>query len=408
MSSGRRIVVAGAGQAGTEAAIALRRTGFEGQVILVGQEPHLPYQRPPLSKSFLKGQTDNVILRPEIFFEQQEIALRRGATITAIERDRKRILVGGETIGYDHLLLALGGRNRRLAIPGADLPGVLGLRTLSEASLLREALLQAKRVAIIGGGFIGLEIAATARELGRRVTVIENLPRLMARSVLPTTADAIYAKHLESGIDIRLSTRARAVVADNKGVAAGILIESGETIEADLVLLAVGLEPNTDLARDAGLAVEDGIIVDQHLLTSDASISAIGDCARFPGPFNVHIRLESVQNAVGQAKRFAMNTTQSHAPYTELPWFWSDQGALRLQIVGLTSDADAVVTQATQPGALVTQAFRHGKLVGVEAINAPAQFVRARRVLFGISQITYEQASALEWSLDRYIEAATA
>lgn len=403
--SPERIVIAGAGQAGTEAALALRREGFQGEVILIGQEDCLPYQRPPLSKGFLKGETANVILRPAEFFEKQNIILRTSATVAAIDRQSKCVVLNdGETIEYGHLLLALGGRNRRLTIPGADLPGVLGLRALSDAIMLREALSRAKSVAIVGGGFIGLEIAATARALGCRVTVLESAPRLMMRSVLPATADAILAAHRNAGIDIRLTTRVAAITESGKGVAAGVRIDSGETIEADLVLLAVGLEPNTGLAEEAELAVEDGIVVDRHLLTSDPAISAIGDCARFPGPLGSYVRLESVQNAVGQAKRFAANITRGLEAYEEVPWFWSDQGSLRLQIVGLTTEADAVITQSPSHDALVVQAFRDGMLVGVEALNAPAQFVRARRVLSGPSKITYEQAKASGWSFDRYME----
>jgi len=400
------VVIAGAGQAGLEAAVALRREGFEGPVTLIGDEVHLPYQRPPLSKAFLKGgEPASVILRPAAFFEREKISVRTGSRITGIDRDRKVIALGGqETVGYDHLLLALGGSNRSLPIPGTNLANVLSLRSLDEATRLRGALPQAKKIAVIGGGFIGLEIAATARGLGCEVAVLESAPRLMVRSVLEPTSEAVRAAHEASGIDIRLGARVVAILDNGSGAASGVQLDDGDVIDADLVLLAVGLKPNTELAEDAGLDVDDGVLVDQHLVTSDPSISAIGDCARFPGPHGPHIRLESVQNAVGQGKRFAANIVHGHAPYEDLPWFWSDQGPLRLQMVGLTAGADTAITTTPAPGALVVQAFRNGVLTGVEAMNAPAQFVRARRVLSKPGQISVEKARSLGWALDQYVE----
>lgn len=400
------VVIAGAGQAGLEAAVALRREGFEGPVTLIGDEVHLPYQRPPLSKAFLKGgEPASVILRPAAFFEREKISVRTGVRITGIDRNRKLVSLGDkETVGYDHLLLALGGTNRTLPIAGADLANILSLRSLDEATRLRGALPQAKKIAVIGGGFIGLEIAATARGLGAEVTVLESASRLMIRSVLEPTSEAVRAAHEASGIDIRLGARVVAILDDGSGAASGVQLDNGETIDADLVLLAVGLKPNTELAEEAGLDVDDGVLVDRHLLTSDPSISAIGDCARFPGPHGAHIRLESVQNAVGQGKRFAANIVHGHAPYEDLPWFWSDQGALRLQMVGLTAGADTAITTTPSAGTLVVQAFKNGVLTGVEAMNAPAQFVRARRVLSEPGQISVEKARSLGWSLDRYVE----
>jgi 3-phenylpropionate/trans-cinnamate dioxygenase ferredoxin reductase subunit len=408
MSPGR-IVIVGGGQAGLEAAFALRADGFDGTIILIGDETYFPYQRPPLSKAYLKERdAGRLILRSPKQFDEHRIMLKLGVPVVAIERARKHVaLSSGETVTYDRLLLATGGRNRLLSIPGADAPNVLSLRSIDEADALAVALKAASKLAVIGGGFIGLEIAANARALGLDVTVLEGTRRLMGRSVLPPTADAVQAAHVASGIDLRLGACVDKIVVDKCGIATGVIVADGAAVEADLVLVAVGLTPNVELAVAAGLAVDNGIVVDEFLTTSDPAICAIGDCARFPGVDGAGLRVESVQNAVAQAKRLSANLMKVPAPYRDLPWFWSDQGTLRLQTAGLTTGADKVVSTAPKPGSLVVQAFRSGVFVGIETINAPAEFVRARRVLSSPAALSQDTAQSLGWDIARYADLGT-
>ncbi|MCG6115509.1 MAG: FAD-dependent oxidoreductase [Mesorhizobium sp.] len=390
------IVIVGSGQAGFQTAVSLRQEGFEGSIAIIGEEPGLPYQRPPLSKAYLKeGVADRLRFRDAGFFETNRIKLEDGSRVAEINRHDKTVkLEDGRRLGYGHLVLATGARNRRLPIDGIDLDGVVDLRTLGHADSLRQILASTRRLAVIGGGFIGLEIAATARAMGAEVTVLEATDRLMSRVVSPPVSAHFLAAHREAGIDVRLDTMASGITGSN-GKATGVKLQDGSTIAADLVLVAAGVVANGELAEAAGLYVHDGIRVDDMLATEDPDISALGDCASFPfGHDGMPTRLESVQNAVDQAKCLAKRLTGKEERYAALPWFWSDQGPHKLQIAGLAVGADHHEQFSGGEGKLTVLCFRRGELIGVETVNAPADHMAARKLLSSDQPVTLEDAKA--------------
>jgi len=365
--------------------MSLRDEGFAGRIVMVGDEAFVPYQRPPLSKAFLSGgaNEESVLLRPANFYADHQIELRAESRAVRIGRAaRKLVLSSGEELGYDHLALATGARNRRLAVEGADLAGVVQLRDLAEAIAIREALPATKRAVVIGAGFIGLEFAATARAKGIEVTVIEAAARPMARAISLPMSEFFQARHQASGIEFRFRDGVRRIVGE-AGRVAGVETAGGELIPADLVLVGIGIMPNVELAVDAGILVEDGIMVDEFMATSDPAISAFGDCARAPNQYaEAPLRIESVQNAVDQARCLAQRLVGKPAPYAALPWFWSDQGGLKLQIAGLTSPHDqAVVRGDPASGAFSVFCFRQGRFLGAEAVNRVHDYMLARRLL---------------------------
>ncbi|HEV7418013.1 MAG TPA: FAD-dependent oxidoreductase [Tianweitania sediminis] len=380
------IVIIGTGEAGVGTAVALRTKGYQGGITLVGDEPHLPYRRPPLSKEFLKGDAlpETLMLRPDAFFASSRIDLRTGVHAHSIDRPGKKVrLDGGETLSYEHLVLATGARNNVLPVPGHDLDGVFGLRTLDDASRLRARLIEGQSIAIVGAGFIGLEMAAAARSAGMQVHVIEAAGRVMGRAVSTEISTFFAEAHAAAGTQILLGTQVTAL-RGNQGKVAEVVLSDGRSIPATTVLVGIGVTPNVDLAEAAGLVVANGIVVDACLLTADPAISAIGDCARFPSAHTGDLlRVESVQNANDQSKLVANRVvTGETAPYQSLPWFWSYQGPLRLQIAGITTGYDStVVTGDRAAGAFSVYCFRHGRLLGVESVNKPADHVAARRIL---------------------------
>lgn len=373
-----RVVIAGAGQAGQTVAATLRQEGFAGELLLLGDEPDLPYQRPPLSKSYMKdGDPARVLLKPAAFYAGAGIDFRPGARVLAIDRARAEVeTAGGERIGYDHLVLATGARNAMPPIAGLATAGVLGLRTLADATALRARIAAAERTVVIGGGFIGLEFAAVARAAGLAVTVLEAGTRLMARVVSPEVSAFFLAAHRAAGIDIRLGAAAEALEPGR------VHLSGGGTVAAPLILLATGVRPNGELAEAAGLAVADGIIVDDDLLTADPAISAIGDCARVPTRDGRLLRLESVQAAVDQARHLARRIQHGpRGPFEAVPWFWSDQGPYKLQIAGLLEPGAEQVVVPGPADRLSVLSFAGARLVAVETINAPAPHMAARRLL---------------------------
>jgi len=390
------IVIVGSGQAGFQTAVSLRQEGFEGSIAIIGDEPGLPYQRPPLSKAYLKeGVADRLRFRDAGFFETNRIKLDDGSRVAEIDRHHKTVkLEDGRRLGYGHLVLATGARNRRLPIEGIDLEGVVDLRTLGHANSLRQILASTRRLAVIGGGFIGLEIAATARAMGAEVTVLEATDRLMSRVVSPPVSAHFLAAHRDAGIDVRLDTMASGITGSN-GKATGVRLQDGSTIAADLVLVAAGVVANGELAEAAGLYVHDGIRVDDRLATEDPDISALGDCASFPfGHDGMPTRLESVQNAVDQAKCLAKRLTGKEERYAALPWFWSDQGPHKLQIAGLAVGADHHEVFSGGDGKLTVLCFRRDELIGVETVNAPADHMAARKLLSSDQPVTLDDARA--------------
>ena len=398
--SGPGIVVVGAGQAGFQVAASLREAGQTGPLTLIGEEAALPYQRPPLSKAYLAGKTDarGLLLRQQSFFAEHGIDARLGAQVARIDRAERRVrLADGQTLDYAHLVLATGTRNRPLPVPGAGLAGVHQLRSLAEADALKAAVEGARRIVVVGAGFIGLEFAAVCAGRGLSVTVIEAAGRAMARAVSPETSEAFRAFHAAAGVTFLFEAGVAAIEGEGGRVAA-IRTAAGDRLPADLVLVGIGVLPNQEIAGDAGLPVQDGIAVDAFLATPDPAISAIGDCARFPTRFAAglpggdRVRIESVQNAVDQGRCLAARLTGQPRAYDAVPWFWSDQGPRKLQIAGLAAPGDASVLRRMGAGFSVFR-FREGRLSAVESVDRPADHMAARRLLAAGRGPTPEQAA---------------
>ena len=382
------VLIVGAGQAGIQLAVTLRDSGYLGAVTLVGAEPYAPYQRPPLSKAFLTGRADaaGLAFRTPDFYAQHEITLVRGERISRITADAAGSGVAeaasGRTFGFTRLALTTGGRPRRLDVAGGELDGICYLRDVADALRLRERLAAAARLVVVGGGFIGLEIAAAARAQGRNVTVVEADDRLLARTVAPVTSEFYRTAHRRRGTEVRLGTVVTGFLGVD-GQVAGVELSDGATLPADLVLVSVGMVADTGLAEQLGLACDRGIVVDELARTSNAAIVAAGDCTVQPqrrGPGTV--RLESVQNAVDQARTAALTVAGAPRPYRDVPWFWSDQDTLKLQIAGLSSGHDRCVVRG-DPGAESFSAlyYRDGRLIAAECVNRAADYMAVRRAL---------------------------
>lgn len=402
------VAIAGAGQAGLQAAVSLRDEGFEHDIVLLGDEPGLPYQRPPLSKAYLGGQMEaaGLLLRQQAFLHQHRIDYRPGYSVTAIDRVRRHLaLTGGGVVAFDHLVLATGARNRLLPVPGADLDGVYGLRTLADADRLRQAFASSRRAVVVGAGFIGLEFAAIAAKAGLSVTVFDVADRPMSRAVTPETSNCFEAAHREAGVFFRWRTSLTRIRGEN-GRVSGVEASDGSTVVADLVLVGIGVVPNVELAAEAGLDVDNGIVVDAHLMTSDPAVSAIGDCAAYPSLHaGCRTRLESVQNAIDHARVLAAGLMGHSVPYGRVPWFWSDQGSLKLQIAGLTAGYDQQMVRGNPAERRFSVlCFRSGRLIGIESINRPADHAAGRRLLAG-SGLTPEQAADPAFDLRRELHA---
>lgn len=398
MSAEPAVAIVGAGQAGFQTASSLRQEGFAGRIVLVGDEPGLPYQRPPLSKNYLAGECglDEVWLRPEAFYEKQEIELVCGDPVTALDRRERALrLASGNAVGCDQIVLATGARFRPLPVPGADLDGVLPLRTLADADMLRERLTEAGHAVVVGAGFIGLEFAAVAIAKGVAVHILEITRQPMGRVVSQPISQFFTAAHRGWGAEISLGAGVARILGEGGRVRA-VETTDGRVLPADLVLVCIGVLPNTELAREAGLAADNGIVVDDHLATADPAVSAVGDCANFPTRFCVsRVRLESVQNGVDQAREVAARIAGKRvAPYDKVPWFWSDQRELKLQIAGITLGHDnAVLRGEPESGAFSVFCFKGPRLLGIESVNRPADHIAARRLLAGDPRLGPEEAA---------------
>jgi 3-phenylpropionate/trans-cinnamate dioxygenase ferredoxin reductase component len=406
------VAVIGTGQAGFQATASLRQDGFAGRVVLIGDEPVPPYQRPPLSKSYLAGDSglEELWLRPETFYTQHQVDLLTGETVTAIDRRERRLrLASGGELSWDHLILATGARFRLLAVPGAELDGVLPLRTLADADILRERLDQTREVVVVGAGFIGLEFASVAIARGAAVHIIEVTQHPMGRVVSAATSRFFTDAHRRWGAKVSLGTGVSRILGE-AGRVTGVETTEGRHLPADLVLICIGVIPNAELADSAGLAVNNGIVVDEYLATEDPRVFAIGDCANFPTPFAVgRVRLESVQNAVDQGRCVAAQIAGKPAPYDKVPWFWSDQGDLKLQIAGITAGHDTAVLRGDMDsGHFSVFCFRAGRLIGVESVNQTADHVVARRLLAGDPKLTPEQAADESYDLRAHTRSLSA
>jgi len=379
-----RVVIAGAGHAAGQLVASLKQQKFDGQIVLVGDETHLPYQRPPLSKKFLSGDlaAERLYVKPAAFYEDPQIELRLDTRIVAIDRARKALEIeNGEDISYDKLILAMGSRVRRLSIEGADLEGIHYLRSIADVEGIRSELLTRKNVVIVGAGYIGLEVAAVTRQLGLDVTVVEMADRVMSRVVSPELSDFYQIEHTNHGVKLRLSTGITAMHGDGRVEA--VETDNGELIAADFVVVGVGILPNTELAVDSGLNVDDGIVVDETCLTSDPSIYAVGDCTRHPNAiYDRLLRLESVHNALEQAKTAVSNICGNETHYSEVPWFWSDQYDLKLQIAGLSNDYDDVIIRGNPAErSFACLYMKDNALIATDAVNSPKDFVQSKALI---------------------------
>jgi 3-phenylpropionate/trans-cinnamate dioxygenase ferredoxin reductase subunit len=382
----RRAVIVGAGHAGGTAAAQLRSLGWDGEVVLVGDEPLPPYQRPPLSKEWLTGESDveALKLKSDRFYAERDIALLLNARVEAIDRPARRIAVAGdERLSFSHLVLATGARPRKLVVPGAELPHVLELRSASDASLLKQALGPGSRLAIIGGGYIGLEVAASARTLGAEVVVVERESRVLERVACRPLAEFFERYHRARGVEIITDAEVEALEPAASGHVAHVQLRGGRRLGCDAALVGVGVEPNDELARAAELPCRDGILVDEDGRTEDPAIFAIGDVARRPLPRTGDtVRLESVPNALDQAKRVAAAVCGAPPGAGETPWFWSDQFDLKLQIAGLQLNGDRTVLRGSMEEGSFALFHLEGDLIqAVEAVNAPLEFVIGRQLI---------------------------
>jgi 3-phenylpropionate/trans-cinnamate dioxygenase ferredoxin reductase subunit len=382
-----QIVVAGAGQAAVQTLDTLRRKGFTGRLTLIGDEPWLPYQRPPLSKKYLAGalERERLTIRPAQFFAEHNVTAHLGRRVTDIApRERHVRLDDGLVLPYDALVLATGSRPRRLAVPGSELGGVHFLRTIADADRIRAECSAGGRAVIIGGGYIGLEVAATARELGLDVTVLEMTDRVMNRVTCPQVSAFYAAEHARRGVHIRCNETVRALHGDAAtGRVRCVLTEGGGEYPADVVVIGVGVVPADELARAAGLGCENGVVTDAHCRTSDEAIYAAGDCAsHLNRQYGRHLRLESVDNAFEQGTTVALNLLGTPTPHDKLPWFWSDQFDLKLIIVGLTHGYDTVILRGDPAARSFSACYlRAGEFIAIDSINAPKDQMAARKLI---------------------------
>lgn len=403
MSSGT-VAIVGAGQSGYQVAASLREQGYAGRIVMIGDEPHAPYQRPPLSKAYLSGKSgvESVLLCPEKFYAERQIELITHKRVVAIDRTHRKVaLEDDQVIEYDHLVLATGARNRPLPVKGADLAGVHFLRTVDEASAVRAELGTARTAVVIGAGFIGLEFAASAVKLGLSVTVLDVADRPMARALSKSMSGVFTREHDKMGVKLLFNTQVMHLLGEG-GKVTGVETVEGQVFPADLVLIGIGVIPNTELAATCDLPIQNGILVDELMQTADPHISAVGDVAAHPNPFANHtcIRLESVQNASDQARCVASKLTGKPSPYHALPWFWSHQGTLKLQIAGLlTPNCEEVIRGDAHSANVAVFNFKDGKLICVETLNRPAEHMLGRKLISQHIAVTPQQAADLNFDL---------
>lgn len=375
------IVIVGAGQAGAALAAKLRSLGYQGPVTMIGEEPAPPYQRPPLSKGYLLGEMEleRLYLRAPSFWAEQDVDLRLGARVTALDPAAKTVTVDGQDIPYDQLALTTGSRPRSLpSAAGGDLGNVFTVRTLADIDCMGPLMRKGARAVIVGGGYIGLEAAAVAAKLGLQVTVIEAAPRILQRVAAPETSAFFRQLHSDHGVTILEGVGLDRLTGGPN--VTGARLADGREIAADIVIVGIGILPNTDLAEAAGLLIENGIRTDEHGRTSDPSIWAAGDCASFPHQGG-RIRLESVGNAIDQAECVAENMLGAARPYQAKPWFWSDQYETKLQIAGLNTGYDHIVTRAGDDGAASFWYYQGDRLLAVDAMNDSRAYMIGKRLI---------------------------
>ncbi len=396
------IVIIGGGQAGAQAIDTLRREGFGGRLVLIGDEPELPYQRPPLSKKYLSGEmaAERLLFRHRAFYDEHRVELRLGKKAVQLDAAARQVeLANGEKIAYDALLLCLGAASRRLTCPGATLTGVHYLRGLADVAPIQAGFKATARVVIIGGGYIGLETASTCRKMGCEVTVLEMADRIMNRVVAPPVSQYFSKEHGAHGVSIVCDTRV--VCIEGAGRVERVVCADGSSHAADMVVVGVGAVATTELASAAGLACDNGIVVDEYCRTSDAAIFAAGDCANHPSlRFGRRVRLESVDNAFEQAKTAALNLLGRQVAHDRVPWFWSDQFDNKLLIVGLSQDYDSQVLRGNPAARSFSVCYLKGReLLAVEAVNHSKDYMAARKLIAERALMNLEKLGDAEVSL---------
>lgn len=379
--AGMRVVIVGAGQAGAALAARLRALGHAGEIVMLGDEPAPPYQRPPLSKAYLLGEMeeDRLWLRSPEFWAENNVTLRLGQAVTDLDLVAKTVTVGGEALEYDQLALTTGSSPRRLSPAlGGALEGVFAVRTLADVDAMRAEFQPGRRVIIVGGGYIGLEAAAVAAKLGLNVTVLEMAPRILQRVAAPETSAHVRALHQSHGVTVLEETGLDRLEGDDR--VTGAILRDGRVLPADFVIVGVGITPNTHLAENAGLAIDNGIATDAYGRTSDPAVWAAGDCASFPHGGG-RLRLESVGNAIDMAEAVAANILGAGQPYEAKPWFWSDQFDLKLQIAGLNTGYDRIVTRKGEGDAVSFWYYQGDRLLAVDAMNDSRAYMVGKRLI---------------------------
>ncbi|MGI9202793.1 MAG: NAD(P)/FAD-dependent oxidoreductase [Woeseiaceae bacterium] len=381
----KKVVIIGAGHAAGQLVASLRQKKFAGRITLLGEEPWYPYQRPPLSKKFLAGDmpAERLYVKPQSFYDDDpNVQVIVNTQVTSIDRTEQSVQTDtGQTFDYDFLIIATGSRPRALSLPGAELDGVSYLRGIDDVNAIRSQLGTRRQVVIIGAGYIGLEVAAVIAKLGHEVSVIEMADRVMSRVVSPEVSQFYQDIHSKNGVSLRLATGISQLAGSEH--VNGVVLETGETLPADIVIVGIGIVPNTELATEAGLETANGVVVDDRCQTSDPNIFAVGDCTWHPNAILGRcIRLESVHNALEQAKTAASNICGEELHYGQVPWFWSDQYDLKLQIAGLSQDYDQVVIR----GSIEQQSFAclylaAGRLIAIDAINRPKDFIQSKALI---------------------------
>lgn len=388
-------IVIGASHAASQLVISLRQEGWDGRILVIGDEPYMPYHRPPLSKDFLTGEKslDEILIRPQAIYEKNDVEFKVGERIKTIDRDKKTVsLTSDEVLSYDKLAICTGARVRTLSLPGSDLAGIHYLRNLGDIENLKPFIAEGKNAVIVGGGYIGLETAAVLNKLGMKVTVLEMAPRLLSRVAAPELSEFYARVHTEEGVDIQtdVSVSGFEGKSEGEGQVSRVVCDDGKSFDADLVVVGVGILPNIELAEDAGLAVENGITVDQYCQTSDADIVAAGDCANQTNVFyGQRLRLESVPNANEQAKVAAAALCGKQKASNPLPWFWSDQYDLKLQIAGLSQGYDQIVIRGdkTEGRSFVAFYLKQGVLIAADCVNRPQEFMLSKRLILSTAVV---------------------
>jgi 3-phenylpropionate/trans-cinnamate dioxygenase ferredoxin reductase subunit len=377
-----KTVIIGAGQAAIQTILSLRQGGYDGDITLIGDEQDLPYQRPPLSKKFMTGEMEKqrLYLRPADYYAEQNIETLLQCSVTAISRTDKTVTISdGTQIAYDKLVIATGSRPRQLPLAGIERNGIHDLRSIADVAAIIPEVQPHRKLVIIGGGYIGLETAAACRQKGLDVTVLEAAPRVLARVADPFLSHFFTELHQRHGVTIETDCQISELAGD--GYVEAVNLASGKSIAADFVVMGVGIVANVELATAAGLSVDNGIVVDENCLTSDPDIYAAGDCSNHPNNLIGHrLRLESVPNAIEQGKTVAAHMLGTPAPYHQIPWFWSDQYDIKLQICGLPEGVTASYTRG-EGDSFARYHFRDQQLVAVEAVNRPAEFMAGRQMV---------------------------